>query len=114
MATYNVILPAGPIWNDADAQTKGPIVAAAHLGKFTGEWNTEIQGAMSVVQVALNSPQTGSNTYTTNVLAGPIWSDEDAKTKCPVVCASYGGTWNGEWHTIVEGVMSVCSCTWKF
>lgn len=43
-----------------------------------------------------------------NVNAGPIWSREDAKIKCPVVAASHGGQWTGEWRTTVQGKMSVC------
>ncbi|WP_419715886.1 mannan-binding lectin [Chryseobacterium bernardetii] len=69
---------------------------------------------MSVIEVELNTEPTGSTEYTLNVLAGPIWSDEDAKAICPSICASYGGTWNGQWTTVVEGKMSVCSCVFKF
>ena len=114
MATYRVTVPAGPIWSNEDAQVKGPIVAAAHLGKFTGVWTTVIWGEMSVVEIELNDPQTGGSSYTMDVLAGPIWNNDDAKVKCPVVCASYGGTWNGQWTTVVEGQMSVCGCTFSF
>ncbi len=42
--------------------------------------------------------------------AGPIWSNEDAKTKCPQVCSSHGGYWKGAWTTTVWGKMSVCGC----
>ncbi len=114
MANYNVNIPAGPIWNNDDAKTKGPIVAAAHLGTFTGQWNTVVESAMSVVEVTLNVPQDGPNSVTLDVLAGPIWNNDDAQVKCPVVCASYGGTWNGQWNTVVEGKMSVCGCVFKF
>ena len=114
MSTFNVNIPAGPIWNNDDAKVKGPIVAAAHLGTFTGQWNTVVEGAMSVVEVTLNVPQNGPNSVTLDVLAGPIWNNDDAQTKCPVVCASYGGTWNGQWSTVVEGKMSVCGCVFKF
>ena len=114
MATFKVTVPAGPIWNNDDAKIKGPIVAASRLGQFTGQWNTVVESAMSIVEVELNVPQTGSSSYTMDVLAGPIWNNDDAQTKCPVVCASYGGTWNGQWTTVVEGKMSVCGCTFKF
>ena len=52
------------------------------------------------------SPRPSGNTRDVN--AGPIWSREDAKTKCPVVAASQGGQWTGEWRTTVQGKMSVC------
>lgn len=45
-----------------------------------------------------------------SIEAGPIWSDFDAKGKCPAVCAAAGGKWNGNWMTTVPGRMSVCSC----
>jgi hypothetical protein len=43
------------------------------------------------------------------VEAGPIWSNHDAKAKCPGVC---GGPkrWNGQWWTTRPGQMSVCEC----
>jgi len=41
-----------------------------------------------------------------DVNAGPIWSNEDAQSKCPAVCG--GLTWNGQWTTTVPGRMSVC------
>ncbi|KAF5423815.1 MAG: Mannan-binding protein [Candidatus Methanomarinus sp.] len=114
MSEFTVNIPAGPIWNDEDAKVKGPIVAAAHLGKFNDQWNTVVENEMSVVGVILPTKPTGSSEYTMDVLAGPIWNNDDAKTKCPVVCASYGGTWNKQWKTVVEGKMSVCGCTFKF
>ncbi len=52
------------------------------------------------------APRPSGNTRDVN--AGPIWSREDAKTKCPVVAASQGGQWTGEWRTTVQGKMSVC------
>lgn len=29
--------------------------------------------------------------------AGWIFNDDDAKMKCPMMCSSAGGTWNGKW-----------------
>jgi hypothetical protein len=42
--------------------------------------------------------------------AGPIWNNEDAKTKCPPICTDHGGYWKGQWTTTVWGQMSVCGC----
>ena len=43
--------------------------------------------------------------------AGPIGSDEDARGKCPVVCARNANlAWTGNWRTTVPNVMSVCNC----
>ena len=113
-STFKVSIPAGPIWNDADGKLKGPIVAAAHQGKFDGNWRTVVPGEMSTVDVILDTTVEGKHEFKTFLLAGPIWNNDDAKEKCPVICASYGGTWSGEWKTITEGVMSVCECVFKY
>lgn len=114
MSTYKVFVPAGPIWNnDPDAKKKGPIVAAAHMAKWTGEWTTVISGEMSVVELEYTYPPTGTDEFTTWVPAGPIWNNDDAQEKGPVVCASYGGEWTGQWKTVVESKMSLCECKYK-
>lgn len=42
---------AGPIWNQKDAETKCPAVAASQGGQWTGEWRTTVQGRMSVCEI---------------------------------------------------------------
>lgn len=42
--------------------------------------------------------------------AGPIWNDNDARAKCPAVCTSHRGSWNGQWRTVAEGQNSTCDC----
>jgi hypothetical protein len=42
------------------------------------------------------------------VNAGPIWSQQDAQTKCPVAAYAVNGRWTGQWRTTREGQMSVC------
>ena len=39
----------------------------------------------------------------------PIWSNDDAKKKCPLVCWPFGG-WTGSWLTTIPGRLSVCGC----
>ena len=114
MATFKVNIPAGPLWDNDEAQKLGPAIAAAHLGTFTGAWSTVVENEMSVVEVELPASPTGGTTYTMDVLAGPIWNDTDAKEKLPAICASYGGSWNGQWTTVIEGKMSVAGCTYSF
>lgn len=111
--TFTVDIPAGPIFNNDDAKTKAPIACAAHLGTWNGQWKTVIEGQMSVVGCTYQVPETGSSSFTIDVPAGPIFNNDDAKTKAPLACASYGGTWNGQWKTVVEGKMSVAGCTFK-
>lgn len=43
---------AGPVWDQADANTKCPVVAAALHGRWTGQWSTTRQGQMSVCEIA--------------------------------------------------------------
>lgn len=114
MANFTVDVPVGPIWNNDDAKVKCPIVCAAHLGTWNGQWTTVVEGQMSVCGCTFEIDSNGDSEHTMDVLAGPIWDNDDAKEKCPVVCASYGGTWNGQWATVAEGKMSVCGCTFKF
>lgn len=114
MATFKINIIAGPIWSNDEAQKIGNRIAAAHLGKFTGQWTTVVEGKMSVIEVEYDTERATSSEYTMDVLAGPIWSNDEAKEICPSICASYGGTWNGQWTTVVEGKMSVCGCVFKF
>lgn len=114
MATFKVDIPAGPLWNNEEAQELGPRIAAAHFGRFTGQWNTVVPNEMSVVQVELPAQPNGSTEYTMDVPAGPIWNNDDAKKVLPSICASYGGTWNGQWKTVIEGKLSVAGCIFKF
>lgn len=45
---YTRDINAGPIWNQQDAETKCPAVAASQGGEWNGQWRTTIQGKMSV------------------------------------------------------------------
>ena len=114
MATYKVNIPAGPLWSNDEAQKIGPKIAAAHQGKFTGQWNTVVNSQMSVVEVELQVKNTGNNEYKTNVLAGPLWSNDEAQKLGPAIAASYGAEFTGQWTTIVPGVMSVIEIKYTF
>ena len=82
-------------------------------GAWNGQWTTVIEGHMSVCGCTYHVPPGGSSKFTIDVIAGPIFNNDDAKVKAPIACASYGGTWNGQWKTVVEGKMSVCGCTFS-
>ena len=112
-AKFKVNIPAGPLWSNDSAQKLGPAIAAAHFGTFTGQWATVLPSQMSVVEVELSAQPAGAVEHTMDVPAGPIWNNEDAKLKCPAICASYGGTWNGQWATVIPGKLSVAGCTFK-
>lgn len=114
MSTFKINIPAGPIWSNEEAQELGPRIAAAHQGKFTGQWSTVVESQMSVVEVELQVANTGTNEYKTNVLAGPLWSNDEAQKLGPAIAASYGAEFTGQWSTIVEGVMSVIEIKYTF
>ncbi|WGD35955.1 mannan-binding lectin [Olleya sp. YS] len=114
MSTFKVNIPAGPLWSNADAEEKAPKIAAAHQGKWTGQWNTVIESQMSVIEVELNVKNSGPNEFKTLVLAGPIWNNEAAQQLGPVIAASYGAEFTGNWNTITEGVMSVIEIKFKY
>jgi FtsP/CotA-like multicopper oxidase with cupredoxin domain len=42
--------------------------------------------------------------------AGPIFSNQEAQTRCPTTCEDALATWNGQWTTTEPNVMSVCGC----
>src|SRR5262249_41494398 len=112
-AKFKASIPAGPLFSNDQAQKLGPAIAAAHFGTFTGQWTTVVPGLASVIEVEFSVPSAGTTEHTMDVPAGPIWNDDDAKLKCPSICASYGGTWNGQWATVVPGKLSVAGCTFK-
>ena len=100
---------AGPVWNQDDAQMKCPIVAAAVAGTWNGQWVTTEQGRMSVCGIeGARATPTAPAAEGRAFRAGPIWSNDDAQAKCPVVAAAVGGEWNGHWWTTAASEMSVC------
>jgi hypothetical protein len=48
---FKTTLLAGPLFNNDEAQLLGPHIAASYGGEFTGQWNTIVDGQMSVIQV---------------------------------------------------------------
>lgn len=114
MTTYKVDIPAGPIWNQEDAQDKAPKIAAAHQGKWTGQWKTVVDNVMSVIEVELQADNTGDHDFITDVIAGPIFSDVEAKKVGNAIAASFGAEFTGQWRTIVEGKMSIIQIKYVF
>ncbi|MEG3180418.1 mannan-binding lectin [Sphingomonas sp. LT1P40] len=50
----------------------------------------------------------GPRGETFDILAGPIWNQRDAEQKCPALAYRAGGSWNGQWATLVQGRTSFC------
>lgn len=118
---------AGPIWDQAQANKKCPIIAAQTHSNWTGKWRkTNFSTNQSVCEVTLDSVTTPlpteavvstSTTYVNlpsatknirEVFAGPIWGDEQAATKCPVIATNNNGTWTGKWRKTGANHSSVC------
>lgn len=97
-------LEVGPIWNQADAETKCRRAAEDARGQWTGQWRTTRAGQMSVCQIAFEPVR-----RTRDVEAGPIWNDADAGAKCPIAAFAVRGVWTGQWRTVTPGEMSVCA-----
>jgi len=114
MATFKVNLPAGPLWNQKDAENKAPKIAAAHQGKWTGEWQTVAMSEMSVVEVELHIEHTGTHDFITYVPAGLLESEEEAQKIGPAIATSYGAKFTGKWKTIVGGLMSIIEIKYRF
>ncbi len=110
VTVHAVDFPAGPIWNNDDAQRKCQNVCRDNNGRWTGQWHT-IQGtASSVCDCEVPTQRGGQPAGSPWAEAGPLWSQFDAQRKCPDVCRSTGRTWDGNWKTTEPGRMSVCSC----
>jgi hypothetical protein len=101
-----VSVEAGPTWNQSDAESKCPRVAAENGGTWDGQWRTTVMGRMSVCEIKI--PRKPQRSRVESIEAGPIWNQSDAESKCPKVAAANGGTWNGQWRTTIPGRMSVC------
>lgn len=114
MSTFKIQLAAGPLWNDEDAKQKAPKIAAAHQGEWDGNWRTVVPSQMSTVDIMVPVEQSGSHEFLTDVLAGPLWSNDEAQKIGPAIAASYGGEFTGQWRTITEGVMSVIQVRFKY
>lgn len=99
-------IKAGPIFSNHDAKVKCPVAVKVYNAQWNGQWTTTIPGIMSVCGSNLIfQPTIG---LPGDVFAGPIFSNDDAKVKCPVAAVAANGVWNGQWVTTVPGIMSVC------
>lgn len=121
---------AGPIWDQAQANKKCPLIAAQSNSNWTGKWRKldysthqsvcEITSA-NVVAVPTKTVVTTRTTYVNlqptpapavrnvrEVFAGPIWDTNQANTKCPMIAANNKGTWTGKWRKTGPDHSSLC------
>jgi len=120
---------AGPIWDQAQANRKCPLIASQAKGNWTGKWRKlNYSTHQSVCEVsfahAATTPvptKTVVTTHTTyvnlppaksqntrEIYAGPIWDTAQAQTKCPLIAAKNQGTWTGKWRKTGPDHSSLC------
>lgn len=105
-------MEAGPIWNNDEAPEKCDLACTL---EWNGEWVTKQTGEMSIC-AATNHAADG-NHYPlrdrqgepAGLQAGPIFSNDEAQTRCPEALATVSWV-TSNWITTEEGVMSVCAC----
>ena len=120
---------AGPIWDQAHANRKCPIIAKNNKGQWTGNWRKVGANNMSVCQIRVDAAATkpvvdSQTTYVPlpkpkpaapvsnvrEVFAGPIWDQAQANKKCQLIAANNKGVWTGQWRkTNTQNHHSVCS-----
>ena len=123
-------VPAGPIWDQAQASKKCPLIAAQSGDRWSGKWRKlnysthqsvceVISGAAPTVQsqtvvttkttyVNLNPTPAPVAANVREVFAGPIWDGNQANTKCPIIAANNKGTWTGKWRKTGPDHSSLC------
>lgn len=114
MNTYKIPLPAGPLWNNHEAQQKAPIIAAAHQGHWTGAWSTVIPAKMSLIEIERPIQQHGTREFLTEVPAGFIENEQHAQIIGPLLAISYGATFTGQWRTLAQLEMSVIQIRYQY
>lgn len=121
---------AGPIWDQAHANRKCPLIATNNKGQWTGNWRKVGANNMSVCQIRVNTAGKASapvvksqTTYVPlptprpaapvsnvrEIFAGPIWDQSQANTKCQLVAANNRGVWTGKWRKTGPNHNSLCS-----
>ncbi|HXW53992.1 MAG TPA: mannan-binding protein [Myxococcota bacterium] len=93
-------VPAGPIWDNQNAEEVCPGVCANQCLVWNGNWTTTIWNQQSVCGC---DPSLDVGT-------DPILNQQDAEAKCPRVCYDVDLEWNGQWSTPAIGGPSICSC----
>ena len=118
---------AGPIWDQAHANRKCPLIATNNKGVWTGNWRKVGANNQSVCQIRVESngkPVVKSETTyvplpkptpaapvsnVREIFAGPIWDQAQANKKCQLVAANNKGVWTGKWRKTGPNHNSLCS-----
>ena len=122
---------AGPIWDQAHANRKCPLIAKNNKGQWTGNWRKVGANNQSVCQIRVDvaaddaKPVVQSETTTyvplpkpkpaapannvREIFAGPIWDQKQANSKCQLIAANNKGVWTGDWRKTGPNHNSLCS-----
>lgn len=120
---------AGPIWDQAQAAGKCPLIASKSGSIWTGKWRKldysthqsvcEVRSG-ATASVPTKTVVTTTTTYVNlkpdnpaprnvrEIFAGPIWDGNQAKVKCPLIAANNKGTWTGKWRKTGPDHSSLC------
>lgn len=111
-AVLAVEVPAGPIWNNIDAQGKCPNVCQGKgNSRWNGQWRTLPGTSTSVCDCDAGASPVNPPPQAQWTPAGPLFNQMEAQNRCPGVCQQNGNrSWDGNWKTTEPGRMSVCSC----
>ena len=94
--------------------TKPNISQYCTMNRIKNSFASLIQSALCALLVVSVAFGFASSAFALQVEAGPIWNNDDAKVKCPVVAQVYEAKWNGNWNTTEFGKMSVCDLELDF
>jgi len=120
---------AGPIWDQAQANQKCPLIAQKNKGQWTGNWRKIGANHQSVCQIRVTAAGTSQpvveseTTYVPlpkpvpaapasnvrEIFAGPIWDQKQANQKCQLIAANNKGVWTGQWRKTGPNHNSLCS-----
>jgi hypothetical protein len=76
-------IPAGPIWNDADANGKCPNVCGQHNLTWTGDWRTVQEGSQSVCSCAAGAYGPSAGGTGGSCSAPPNFQCRGCSVSCP-------------------------------
>ena len=63
---------------------------------------------LSLVAIASSALLSATPAIADDIIAGPIFNNNDAKAKCTFFAIRGGRKWNGQWRTLNPGKTSLC------
>ena len=106
-------ISAGKLDSQWRADRKCKRIAEQANGAWTGNWRkstNQQQGACEVklTKTKKQQPVTVPTSIVKEADAGPIWDQDHANRKCPLIAKNNKGQWTGNWRKVDANNMSVC------